>query len=257
MLLQSASEIIDEQEAPRADYGPSEWREVDRRLREYARHRASLDAAEAFDLLRAEQLKLHFLHGFATMYEYLERVLGHGPHAARERMRVARTLARLPQTTAALARGALTYSAVRELTRVLATSLRRSTAGLAELAAAHRGGRTSTPSTGGTTGAAVELEPHPLGGAGGGRLSATRIMSSSICRTGGRPRHRRSGAARDGGAGPRADAVNGVPPVAASGLPRARIRPARHLYPLRVPAREARLRVWDTGHPGWSWRLDL
>ncbi|HEX3473667.1 MAG TPA: HNH endonuclease signature motif containing protein, partial [Kofleriaceae bacterium] len=94
------------------------WVEVDRRLREYARHRASLDAAEAFDLLRAEQLKLHVLCGFATMYEYLERKLGYGPHAARERMRVARTLARLPQTTAALARGALTYSAVRELTRV-------------------------------------------------------------------------------------------------------------------------------------------
>jgi hypothetical protein len=33
-------------------------------------------------------------------------------------MRVARTLAKLPQTTAALARGELTYSAVRELTRV-------------------------------------------------------------------------------------------------------------------------------------------
>jgi hypothetical protein len=92
--------------------------EVDRRLREYARHRASLDAAEAYDLLRAEQLKLHFLCGFATMYEYLERVLGYGPHAARERMRVARSLARLPQTTAALARGELSYSAVRELTRV-------------------------------------------------------------------------------------------------------------------------------------------
>jgi hypothetical protein len=91
---------------------------VDRRLREYARHRASLDAAEAFDLLRAEQIKLHFLHGFATMYEYLERLLGYGPHAARERMRVARTLAKLPRTTAALARGQLTYSAVRELTRV-------------------------------------------------------------------------------------------------------------------------------------------
>jgi hypothetical protein len=100
------------------DHGPIEWVEVHRRLREYARHRASLDAAEAFDLLRAEQLKLHFLCGFATMYEYLERVLGYGPHAARERMRVARTLAGLPQITAALARGALTYSAVRELTRV-------------------------------------------------------------------------------------------------------------------------------------------
>src|SRR5882672_6601250 len=118
MLLHSASEITDDQDAPPADDGPFEGREVDRRLREYARHRASLDAAEAFDLLRAEQIKLHFLHGFATMYEYLERVLGYGPHAARERMRVARTLARLPQTTAALARGALTYSAVRELTRV-------------------------------------------------------------------------------------------------------------------------------------------
>jgi hypothetical protein len=117
MLLQNA-EITDGQEAPRADHGPIEWVEVDRRLREYARHRASLDAAEAFDLLRAEQLKLHFLCGFATMYEYLERKLGYGPHAARERMRVARSLARLPQTTAALARGELTYSAVRELTRV-------------------------------------------------------------------------------------------------------------------------------------------
>src|SRR5215471_20722680 len=107
MLLHSTSE----QEARRADHGPIEWVEIDRRLREYARHRASLDAAEAFDLLRAEQLKLHVLHGFATMYEYLERVLGYGPHAARERMRVARTLAKLPQTTAALARGELTYSA--------------------------------------------------------------------------------------------------------------------------------------------------
>jgi hypothetical protein len=118
MLLHSASEIIDEQEPPRAGHGPIEWVEVDRRLREYARHRASLDAAEAFDLLRAEQLKLHCLCGFATMYEYLERKLGYGPHAARERMRVARTLARLPEITAALARGELSYSAVRELTRV-------------------------------------------------------------------------------------------------------------------------------------------
>ncbi|HEX8113862.1 MAG TPA: HNH endonuclease signature motif containing protein [Kofleriaceae bacterium] len=96
----------------------SEWSEIHRRLREYARQRASLDAAEAFDLVRAEQLKLHFLCGFATMYEYMERVLGYGPHAARERLRVARSLAKLPQTTAALARGALTFSAARELTRV-------------------------------------------------------------------------------------------------------------------------------------------
>jgi len=36
-------------------------------------------------------------------------------------MRVARALAKLPQTTAALARGQLTYSAVRELSRVATT----------------------------------------------------------------------------------------------------------------------------------------
>ena len=95
-----------------------EWHEVDRRLREYARHRSALDAAEAFDLVRAEQMKIYIFFGFVTLYEYMERVLGYGPHAARERMRVARALAALPEVTAALARGDLTFSAVRELTRV-------------------------------------------------------------------------------------------------------------------------------------------
>ncbi|HEX8107836.1 MAG TPA: hypothetical protein VF516_08895, partial [Kofleriaceae bacterium] len=84
MLLHSESP--QEREGQTADPWRSEWSEVHRRLRDYARHRASLDAAEAFDLVRAEQLKLHFLCGFATMYEYMERVLGYGPHAARERL---------------------------------------------------------------------------------------------------------------------------------------------------------------------------
>jgi hypothetical protein len=118
MLLDSASESTEERGVEAAEPWRSEWYEVNDRLREYARHRAALDAAEAYDLMRAEQLKIHFLCGCATMYEYMERVLGYGPHAARERMRVARSLAKLPQTTAALARGELKYSAVRELTRV-------------------------------------------------------------------------------------------------------------------------------------------
>jgi len=88
------------------------------RLREYARRRSALDAAEAFDLVRAEQLKIYVSFGFVSLYEYMERVLGYRPYTARERMRVARALAALPETTAALARGALSYSAVRELTRV-------------------------------------------------------------------------------------------------------------------------------------------
>jgi len=118
MELQSASGLTDGREAPNPLTGPIEWQEIDRRLREYAVHRSALDAAEFFDLLRAEQLKICFLFGYVSHYEYMERVLGYGPHAARERMRVARSLAALPETTAALARGALTYSAVRELTRV-------------------------------------------------------------------------------------------------------------------------------------------
>ena len=118
MLLQHSSALDESSENTPVWQRPPEWKEVDRRLREYARHRATLDAAEAFDLLRAEQLKVHFNFGYVTIFEYMEHVLGYGPHAARERMRVARNLAALPQTTAALARGELTYSAVRELTRV-------------------------------------------------------------------------------------------------------------------------------------------
>src|ERR1041384_6981730 len=98
--------------------GVAEGRQVDRRLREYAQQRNALDAAEAFDLVRAGQMRIYIFFGHGTQYEYMERVLGYGPHAARERMRVARALATLPETTAALARGALSYSAVRELTRV-------------------------------------------------------------------------------------------------------------------------------------------
>src|SRR6266576_2564356 len=102
----------------RADVWEAEHRAVDRRLREYARHRSALDAAEALDLVRAEQFKLYALVGCSSHYGYMERVLGYGPHVARERMRVARALVRLPATTAAMARGELSYSAVRELTRV-------------------------------------------------------------------------------------------------------------------------------------------
>ena len=118
MLLQSSGRIDAECEAVATGLGHAEWQEVDRRLREYAHRRSALDAAEAFDLVRAEQLKIYVSFGFVSLYEYMERVLGYKPHTARERMRVARALAALPETTAALARGALSYSAVRELTRV-------------------------------------------------------------------------------------------------------------------------------------------
>jgi hypothetical protein len=118
MLLQSSNGVDSTCQRATADGWEPEHRAVHRRLCEYARHRSALDAAEALDLVRAEQFKLYALHACASHYEYMERILGYGPHAARERMRVARALVRLPETTAALARGELSYSAVRELTRV-------------------------------------------------------------------------------------------------------------------------------------------
>jgi hypothetical protein len=118
MVLENTKATGAECEIPASGRQVAEWEAVDRRLREYARHRSALDAAETFDLVRAEQLRVYVVFGYATHYEYMERVLGYGPHAAHERMRVARALVTLPETTQALARGALTYSAVRELTRV-------------------------------------------------------------------------------------------------------------------------------------------
>ena len=66
MLQQDANEL--ETECGVATSGPeaeweAEWKAVDRRLREHARHRSALDAVEAFDLLRAEQLKIYVCFG--------------------------------------------------------------------------------------------------------------------------------------------------------------------------------------------------
>ncbi len=118
MLLESAVTIDALEVRDAAGKAAPEHELVHRRLCEYARQRSALDAAEAFDLVRAEQLRLYALHGCVTHYEYMERELAWGPHAARERIRVARALVALPHTAAALARGDRRYSAVRELTRV-------------------------------------------------------------------------------------------------------------------------------------------
>ncbi|MCA9673617.1 MAG: hypothetical protein KC464_01155, partial [Myxococcales bacterium] len=82
-----------------------DWRQLDRQLRGVARRRAALDAEEARGLVLAQQLELHRRFGHASLHEYLERTLGYGPRAARERLRVASALQVLPRTAAALARG--------------------------------------------------------------------------------------------------------------------------------------------------------
>jgi hypothetical protein len=99
-------------EATRVD-----WRTVDRALRDIAR-RGALDGAEARWLREAERLEIWKPLGTVSALDYLERVLGYTPHAARERLRVARALADLPAIAESFEAGELPYSAVRELTRV-------------------------------------------------------------------------------------------------------------------------------------------
>jgi len=88
------------------------------RLIQIARSRSALDAREAELLLDADELRVWRVHGQPTLAAYLELTLGYGPHAANERLRVARELRDLPLIREALADGRLHFSAVRELTRV-------------------------------------------------------------------------------------------------------------------------------------------
>ena len=80
--------------------------------------RAALDVEEAAWLRRARALGVHREFGFATFFEYVERVLGYAPGPARERLRVADALEGLPKLRAAMSAGDVAYSAARELTRV-------------------------------------------------------------------------------------------------------------------------------------------
>ena len=95
-----------------------DWREADRKLRRIAARRGALDAEEAHWLVVARRAEVHVQLGYGSFLEYMERVLGYAPRTALERIRVAETLPTLPETEDALARGKVSYSAVRAITRV-------------------------------------------------------------------------------------------------------------------------------------------
>jgi HNH endonuclease len=126
-----------------------DWHTVDRALRAIAQRRAALDADEAAWLRQAEALQIWRPLGMVSALDYLERVLGYAPRTAQDRLRVARALGSLPQLTAALTRGELAFSAVRELTRVAtpateaswtAAALGKNLRQIEELVADHRPG---------------------------------------------------------------------------------------------------------------------
>jgi hypothetical protein len=94
------------------------WRRAHHELTRLATMRAKLDVEEARWLVIAKRTRAHVELGFATFLEYVERTLGYQRRAAYERVRVAEALEDLPQTRELLEVGEISYSAVREITRV-------------------------------------------------------------------------------------------------------------------------------------------
>ena len=93
---------------------------LDRLGDEIAELAAHLDAATArlLDLIREFDARGGWGHGCRSCAHWLSWRVGLEPGAAREHVRVARALGSLPQLREALARGDLSYSKVRALTRV-------------------------------------------------------------------------------------------------------------------------------------------
>ncbi len=91
---------------------------VDAELRAIAKQRQQLLARQASLLVRAEELELWRAFGCVTFFEYLERFCDLQPRTAREYIRVARALSRLPLMRAQLDAQHIVYSTARELTRI-------------------------------------------------------------------------------------------------------------------------------------------
>jgi hypothetical protein len=94
--------------------------ELDRLADEIAELSAHLDAATArlLDLIREFDERGGWNNGFKSCAHWLTWRVGLAPGAAREHVRVARALGTLPLLAQALARGELSYSKVRALSRV-------------------------------------------------------------------------------------------------------------------------------------------
>jgi hypothetical protein len=103
----------------------AEWKRVHDQLCRLAKTKAAYDADEAHWLVEGQRARVHEPLGYGSYFEYLERLFGYTPRLAAEKLRVAEALLDLPDLRAALAAGALTWSAVREITRVAVPSTER------------------------------------------------------------------------------------------------------------------------------------
>jgi hypothetical protein len=94
------------------------WERAHAELLRLAHERARLDVDEGHWLLCALRSAAHLRLGYAFFAEYIERLFGYSPRWTAEKLRVAEALETLPELSRALADGELSWSIVRELTRV-------------------------------------------------------------------------------------------------------------------------------------------
>jgi hypothetical protein len=83
-----------------------------------SRKRARLDFEEGRWLLAAKRVEAHRQLGYGSFTEYVERLFGYAPRVTHDKLRVAAALEALPGLSQELREGGLSFSHVRELTRV-------------------------------------------------------------------------------------------------------------------------------------------
>jgi hypothetical protein len=94
------------------------WQAAHEALIRLARTRAGLDFEEGEKLRAAQRARVHERLGYGSFVEYIERLFGYSPRLTLEKLRVAQALDGLPELAAALREGNVSWSSVRELTRV-------------------------------------------------------------------------------------------------------------------------------------------
>jgi hypothetical protein len=92
-------------------------RELHDTCRGIAKQRKQAEFGVCAGLLAVEERALFSAFGYASVYEYGERVFGLMPRAVKDRLRVAHRLVELPEVAARFRAGELGYTAVRELVR--------------------------------------------------------------------------------------------------------------------------------------------
>ncbi|MFZ5891815.1 MAG: HNH endonuclease [Myxococcota bacterium] len=109
----------------RSKPGAGGWESVHERVVSFAKRRAGLEWEEGRLLCEALRAGVHRRLGFASFSEYVGRLFGYNGRLVKEKLRVGQALEPLREMSDALRTGELTWSAVRELTRVATAETER------------------------------------------------------------------------------------------------------------------------------------